>query len=72
MSARLITPQDCRAMDAAAPLARLSRWLRAAGRTWSYLDGNSLGALPKDAERRVREVMTRQWGQDLIQELEPA
>ena len=31
-----------------------------------YLDGNSLGALPKQAEERVRAVMTQQWGKDLI------
>ncbi|MGR3363589.1 MAG: kynureninase, partial [Maritimibacter harenae] len=31
-----------------------------------YLDGNSLGPLPRNAEARAREVMTREWGQDLI------
>ena len=60
-----VTLQDCRAMDAADPLARC-RDAFALPEHVVYLDGNSLGALPKDAERRVREVMTRQWGQDLI------
>jgi kynureninase len=31
-----------------------------------YLDGNSLGPLPLAAEARVREVMTREWGDQLI------
>ncbi|HEX6660461.1 MAG TPA: kynureninase [Sphingomicrobium sp.] len=31
-----------------------------------YLDGNSLGALPKEAARRLNEVAERQWGEDLI------
>ncbi|WP_420324785.1 kynureninase [Mameliella sp.] len=31
-----------------------------------YLDGNSLGPLPKGATERVQEVMTREWGQELI------
>jgi kynureninase len=31
-----------------------------------YLDGNSLGALPIATEDRLREVATRQWGDDLI------
>ncbi|MEO8121050.1 MAG: kynureninase [Rhodoferax sp.] len=31
-----------------------------------YLDGNSLGVLPKTAAARVAEVVTREWGQDLI------
>jgi kynureninase len=64
-AARAITLQDCRAMDDADPLAR-HRDGFALPEHVIYLDGNSLGALPKDAERRVREVMTRQWGQDLI------
>jgi kynureninase len=52
-------------MDEADPLAR-HRDAFALPANVTYLDGNSLGALPKDAERRVRDVMTRQWGQDLI------
>jgi kynureninase len=31
-----------------------------------YLDGNSLGPLPLVAEARVREVMAREWGDQLI------
>lgn len=31
-----------------------------------YLDGNSLGALPKRAAERARHVTEQQWGQDLI------
>lgn len=31
-----------------------------------YLDGNSLGALPKASAARVHEVVSHQWGNDLI------
>ena len=31
-----------------------------------YLDGNSLGALPKATAGRLAEVVTREWGRDLI------
>lgn len=31
-----------------------------------YLDGNSLGALPKRVKQRVKEVTEKQWGEDLI------
>jgi kynureninase len=31
-----------------------------------YLDGNSLGALPRRTAARLREVVEEQWGQDLI------
>lgn len=31
-----------------------------------YLDGNSLGPLPKAAIRRARDTVEQQWGQDLI------
>jgi kynureninase len=31
-----------------------------------YLDGNSLGAMPKAVPARIREVVEEEWGQDLI------
>lgn len=31
-----------------------------------YLDGNSLGAMPVDAPARAEQVITQQWGHDLI------
>jgi kynureninase len=31
-----------------------------------YLDGNSLGALPKNVAERVHRVVTEEWGRDLI------
>src|SRR5690349_520152 len=60
-----ITEQHCRALDAKDPLAR-SRDAFSLPEGLVYLDGNSLGALPKATEQRVRDVITKQWGQDLI------
>jgi len=31
-----------------------------------YLDGNSLGAMPKVVVERIRDVVTREWGEQLI------
>ncbi|WP_218082043.1 kynureninase [Anthocerotibacter panamensis] len=31
-----------------------------------YLDGNSLGALPRATPQRLRQVIAQEWGQDLI------
>lgn len=56
---------DCLALDAADPLAPLrDRFALPAGVI--YLDGNSLGALPRDTAAHVQNVVERQWGQDLI------
>lgn len=53
------------ALDAADPLhGRRELFTLPDGRI--YLDGNSLGALPRTVAGRLAEVVTREWGQDLI------
>ena len=56
---------DVLGLDAADPLApiRARFALPAHG---VYLDGNSLGALPRQTASVVADVVRRQWGQDLI------
>ena len=55
----------CRALDAEDPLAAFrSRFELPRGVT--YLDGNSLGALPGETRRRVEQVLAGEWGQGLI------
>jgi kynureninase len=61
----LTTLTDCRALDARDVLRPLrDHFVLPEGVI--YLDGNSLGVLPKSAAARVAEVITREWGQDLI------
>ncbi len=56
---------SAQARDAADPLrARREAFHLPAGVI--YLDGNSLGALPRTTPARVAEVVARQWGGDLI------
>lgn len=56
---------ELEALDAADPLAQVrTRFQLPAGVV--YLDGNSLGALPHHTEDRLVNVITRQWGRDLI------
>jgi kynureninase len=59
------TREACLAADAADPLAehRDAFVLRDG---LIYLDGNSLGALPRATPARVREVVETEWGHDLI------
>ena len=59
------TLNDVRAMDAADPLAHC-RERFALPEGVIYLDGNSLGALPKATPARVAATVERQWGADLI------
>ena len=60
-----VTREDLEQQDAADPLAGL-RDEFALPPGVVYLDGNSLGALPRQTAARVSEVMTAEWGQGLI------
>jgi kynureninase len=60
-----MTRDDALALDRADPLAPLrDQFVLPAGVI--YLDGNSLGVLPKAAPARVAEVVAREWGEGLI------
>lgn len=56
---------DCKRLDAQDPLRALrDQFLLPEGVI--YLDGNSLGVLPKAAPARVAEVVAKEWGEGLI------
>lgn len=60
---------DCLALDAADPLAPLRGQFAlddADRRGLVYLDGNSLGPLPRTTAARVQTVVTAEWGEGLI------
>jgi kynureninase len=60
-----LTRADAEAQDAADDLAFLRQeFVLPEGVV--YLDGNSLGALPRRTRERLREVTEREWGRDLI------
>ncbi|MFN3564779.1 MAG: kynureninase [Burkholderiaceae bacterium] len=59
------TRQDCAARDASDPLAP-HRNAFALPDGVIYLDGNSLGPLPRATPARLREVVEREWGEGLI------
>ncbi len=60
-----MTRDDALALDAADPLAPL-RDQFALPEGVLYLDGNSLGVLPRATAARVQQVVTDEWGHDLI------
>jgi kynureninase len=60
-----LTRTDAQALDAADPLAPL-RDLFSLPPNTIYLDGNSLGALPKTTAARVQQVVHDEWGVGLI------
>ena len=59
------TLQDCRALDARDPLLPL-RELFTLPAGVIYLDGNSLGPLPKAAPERIARAVREEWGEGLI------
>ena len=60
-----MTRDDALALDAADPLAALrDQFTLPEGVI--YLDGNSLGVLPRSTAARVQQVVTEEWGQGLI------
>ena len=61
----MIDRKQCEELDRNDPLGRFrERFLLPEGVL--YLDGNSLGALPKAVPERLREVVEREWGWGLI------
>jgi kynureninase len=60
-----MTRNDALALDAADPLAPLRDQFELPPGT-IYLDGNSLGVLPKTTAARVQQVVQQEWGVDLI------
>ena len=60
-----MTRDEARALDADDPLREVrERFVLPDGAI--YLDGNSLGALPKATSPHLFDVIERQWGEDLI------
>ena len=57
--------EHCEALDQADPL-RAMRERFSIPEKLIYLDGNSLGVLPKSVARRVNDTVVRQWGGTLI------
>src|SRR5271154_968057 len=61
----MIDREQCEELDRHDPLAAFrDRFLLPEGVL--YLDGNSLGPLPKSVPARLREVVEQEWGQGLI------
>lgn len=61
----MITREQCAARDAADPLAHCrTRFDLPAGTI--YLDGNSLGAMPKSVPGRMRQALEQEWAHGLI------
>lgn len=61
----MTTRHDCERLDAEDPLAPLRANFSVPEGT-IYLDGNSLGVLPVATAARLQDVVTREWGRDLI------
>jgi kynureninase len=62
----MTTKEHCVALDANNPLRDLRDAFNIPDGT-IYLDGNSLGVMPRATPARVADTVTREWGTDLIQ-----
>ena len=60
------TREACAALDARDPLAPFAARFTLPAHL-IYLDGNSLGVLPKTTAARVAHVVQQEWGQQLIE-----
>jgi kynureninase len=65
VNSRLLSRDDLVARDAADPLAPLRDSFRLPAGV-IYLDGNSLGALPRETAARVGDAVEQQWGEGLV------
>ena len=61
----LLSLAECQALDQQDPLRSL-RELFQLPEGVIYLDGNSLGVLPKAAPARIAQAVAQEWGTDLI------
>jgi len=59
------TREDCTAADRQDPLAHFRQRFDLPPGVL-YMDGNSLGAMPRAAAQRAAQVLTEEWGRDLI------
>jgi kynureninase len=60
-----MTREEALALDAADPLAALRAQFHIPNGL-IYLDGNSLGVMPRATAARVQQVVTGEWGEGLI------
>ncbi len=60
-----LTRQDCERMDVNDPLASFRQEFDLPDNT-VYLNGNSLGAMPKKALAQAQQTVINEWGKDLI------
>jgi kynureninase len=66
VTAALPTRDEALAMDSSDPLRRFRKRFAIADDGLIYLDGNSLGRLPVATRRRLKSLVDREWGVDLI------